>query len=109
MFSGVKKSYGEEVLEAVKNNAKKCEKEVISLANLCLPKLRTVLDRQRRDYGISEEFPAQYPVEQQAAKLTFIKHLHTILMLKESLKKVDYWLKKIQSLEQMSDSPTWLL
>ena len=60
----VKKSYGEEVLEAVKNIAKKCEKEVISLANLCLPELRTVLARQRRDYGISKDFPAQYLVEQ---------------------------------------------
>ena len=27
LFNGVKKSYGEEVLEAVKNIAKKCEKE----------------------------------------------------------------------------------
>ena len=54
----MKKSYGEEVLEAAKNIAKKCEKEVISLANLCLPALMTVLARQRREHGISEVFLA---------------------------------------------------
>ena len=45
LFNGVKRSYGEEVLDAVSNIAKKCDEEVITLANLCLPELRTVLAR----------------------------------------------------------------
>ena len=98
----VKKSYGEEVLEAVKNITKKCEKEVISLANLCLPELRTVLARQRRDYGISEDFPAQYPVEQQAANIDEAP-VHN-LDAERNVGKVDYRLKKIQSLEAVSRS-----
>ena len=98
----VKKSYGEEVLEAVKNITKKCEKEVISLANLCLPELRTVLARQRRDYGISEDFPAQYPVEQQAANIDEAP-VHN-LDAERNFGKVDYRLKKIQSMEVVSRS-----
>ena len=102
LFRGVKDSYGEEVLEAVKNIAKNCEKEVISLANLCLPELRTVLARQRRDYGISEEFPAQFPVEQQAANIDEAP-VHN-LDAERNFGKVDYRLKKIQSLEAVSRS-----
>ena len=102
MSNGVRKSYGEEMLEALKNIAKKCEKEVISLANLCLPELRTVLARQRRDYGISEDFPAQYPVEQQAANIDEAP-VHN-LDAERNFGKVDYRLKKIQSLEAVSRS-----
>ena len=81
------------VLEAVKNITKKCEKIVISLANLCLPELRTVLARQRRDYGISEDFPAQYPVEQQAANIDEAP-VHNVVA-ETICGMVDYRLKKI--------------
>ena len=102
LFNGVKKSYGEEVLDAVSSIAKKCDEEVITLANLCLPELRTVLARQRRDYGISEEFPPQYPVEQQAANIDEAP-VHN-LDAERNFGKVDYRLKKIQTLEAVSRS-----
>ena len=35
LFSGVKKSYGEEVLEAIKNIAKKCEKPLLAQVEDC--------------------------------------------------------------------------
>ena len=82
------------VLEAVKNITKKCEKIVISLANLCLPELRTVLARQRRDYGISEDLPAKYSVEKQAANIDEAP-VHNL----DTESKVDYRLKKMQSAE----------
>ena len=67
---GVKKSYGMEVLESVKSVALEHREEVLKLAKLTVQELREVLARQRRDYGIDEEkFPAQYPVELQAANI----------------------------------------
>lgn len=102
LFKGVKKSYGEDVLVAVMNIAREYEEEVVSLANLCLPELRTVLARQRRDYGISEEFPPQYPVEQQAANIDQAP-VHN-LDAERRFGVVDYRLKKLQSLEATSRS-----
>ena len=42
------------------------ESEVVRLANICLLELGTVLARQCWDYGISEDIPPQYPVQDQA-------------------------------------------
>lgn len=67
-----------------------------------MPELRTVLARQRRDYGISEEFPAQYPVEEQAANIDEAP-VHN-LDAERNFGKVDYRLKKIQSLAAVSRS-----
>ena len=89
-------------MEAVKNIAKKCEKEVISIANLCLSELRTVLARQRRDYGTSEDFSAQYPVEQRAPNIDEAP-VHN-LDAERNFANMDYRLKKIQSLEAVSRS-----
>ena len=75
---------------------------MISLANLCLPELRPVLSRHRRDNGISEEFPAQYPVDQQAANI-YEAPVHN-LDVERNVGKVDCRLKKIQSLEAVSRS-----
>ena len=70
LMEGVKKSYGMEVLESVTNVALEYREEVLKLAQLVVQELREVLARQRRDYGIDEEkFPAQYPVELQAANI----------------------------------------
>ena len=37
--------------------------EAVKLANYLQPDLAKTLARQRRDYGISEEFQAEFPVE----------------------------------------------
>ena len=75
MFQSVKKSHGNDVLLSVTIIAMGEEvqvpstaegEEVLELTNLIIPGLRTVLARQRRDYGISEDFPAQFPVDEQA-------------------------------------------
>ena len=75
---------------------------MISLANLCSSELRTLLARQRREYGISEDFPAQYPVEQEAANNDEAP-VHN-LDAEINFGKVDYRFKKIQSLEAVSRS-----
>ena len=70
LFEGVKASYKEEVLCVVSRVANEHKEEVLKLGEGMLPYLRTVLARQRRDYGIDEErFPSQYPVESQAANI----------------------------------------
>ena len=70
LFEGVKASYKEEVLCVVSRVANEHKEEVLKLGEGMLPYLRTVLARQRRDYGINEErFPSQYPVESQAANI----------------------------------------
>ena len=70
LFEGVKVSYKEEVLSVVTKVASTHKEEVLKLGEGILPHIRTVLARQRRDYRIDEDrFPAQYPVESQAANI----------------------------------------
>ena len=66
MFGGVKMSYGYNVVEAIKETANENMDDAIKLANLILAEMKEVLARQRRDYGISEDYPEEYPVFDQA-------------------------------------------
>ena len=38
--------------------------EAIKLGNFMLPDMRTTLARQRRDYGVSDEFEPEFPVSE---------------------------------------------
>ena len=57
LFSGVLKSYGEPVVQAINQTALEHIEDSVTLVNVCLPNLAVVLARQRRDYGISDKFP----------------------------------------------------
>ena len=61
-----------------------------------------MLARQRRDYGISEDFPVTYPVEDQAANIddTPVNNLAMERVLGTS----DYRLPKLKTLEAVSRS-----
>ena len=86
LFEGVKASYKEEVLKPGEG---------------MLPYLRTVLARQRRDYGIDEErFPSQYPVESQAANIDQTP-VHN-LAAERACGKIDYRIKRTHSLPPVS-------
>ena len=103
LFIGVKKSYGAEVVDSVVEVASEYQKEVISLTNIMMPELQNVLARQRRDYGIdAEKFPAEFPVEQQAANVddTLVNNL----AMERQCGKVDYRLQKISTLQAISRS-----
>lgn len=103
LFIGVKKNYGEGVLKVVSEVGELHKEEVYKLTNLMLPELRTVLARQRRDYGIDEEsFPQQYPVEKQASNIEDTP-VHNIGMERQC-GKVDYRLHKLGSLSAVSRS-----
>ena len=69
MLNGIKKSYNEEVVDSVEEKAAEHMNECILLGNLIIPELRIVLGRQRRDYGLSEDFAEQYPVNEQAKNI----------------------------------------
>ena len=94
-FNGVKQSYGNDVLSAVTTVAMEHSEDVVKLANLFLPELRVVLARQRRDYGISDDYPAQFPVEEQARNVDDTP-VHNLGMERQCA-TVDQRLKKLQT------------
>ena len=61
-----------------------------------------MLARQRRDYGISEDFPATYPVEDHVANIDDT-HVNNLAM-ERVLGTSDYRLPKLKTLEAVSRS-----
>ncbi|KAK5922719.1 hypothetical protein CgunFtcFv8_019959 [Champsocephalus gunnari] len=103
LFSSVKKTYTEEVLNSVSDVAAENLDEVKKLTDLMQPHLQTVLARQRRDDGIDEEtFPMDYPVSEQASNIDDTP-VHNIGMERQC-GKVDYRLKKLGTLNAVSRS-----
>ena len=103
LFSGVKSTYGEDVMETVLEVANEYNAEVVNLTNLMMPELKTVLARQRRDYGIDEEsFPVEYPVEEQASNVDDTP-VHNIGMERQC-GKVGHRLLKLGNLQAVSRS-----
>ena len=67
----------------------KRKEDVHKLTKFIIPELRTVLDRQQRDYGIdAEAFPVQLPVEEQASNIDETP-VHNIGMERQC-GKIDY-------------------
>ena len=91
LFGGVVASYGEAVINSVREAAKENMDDVLTLLNICLPELQTVLARQRRDYGLSEDLPAEYPVFQLAKNIddTLKKELQFAREISTTLPSVD--------------------
>ena len=74
--------------------------DALTLLDICLPELQAVLARQRQDYGLSEDFPAEYPVFQQAKNIDDTPE-YNLAMERQS---VDYLLRKLQTLPAVSRS-----
>ena len=102
LFSGVKKSYGDSVTKVISETVLEHKDDAVKLVNLILPEMKQVLARQRRDYGLSEEFPAEFPVFEQAAKIDDTP-VHNLAMERQC-GLVDYRLKKLQTLQAVSRS-----
>ena len=102
LFDGVLKSYGVNVVNALKEMGQAYKEDCVKLCNFIMPELRTILGRQRRDYGISEEFQPQYPVEQQAMNVDDTPV--TNMAMERLCGKVDYRLHKLKQLETVSRS-----
>ena len=99
-------SYGDPVIAAVREAAQDYLEDCVILANVILPDLAVVLARQRRDYGISEEFPAEFPVFDQTSNVDNTP-VNNIAM-ERSCRMVDCRLKHLKSLQSagLSASPT---
>ena len=103
LFEGVKESYGQNIIEVVKSFSEEFGQDGAELVNIMLPKLREVLGRQRRDYGLDEEaFPPQFPVEQQAENIDDCPV--TNLEMERFCGKVDYRQNKLKKLAAISRS-----
>ena len=102
LFNAVVDDYGEDVVASVASFAEEKIEDAIKLANFILPELRTVLARQRRDYNISDEFPAEFPVEQQAANPDDTPV--TNLAMERKCGTTDYRLPKLKTLSAVSRS-----
>ena len=104
LFPGVLAGYGDSVISAVKEVAKDHMEDCLALVNICFPGLQTVLARQRRDYGLSEEFPAEFPVFDQCANPDDTP-VNNIAMERQC-GTVDYRLHKLRKLTAVSRSMT---
>ena len=94
-------TYGEAILESVIEAAGEHTEEGVKLINIFLPEMKTVLARHRRDYNIDEEqFPAQYPVEEQVSNPDDTP-VHNIGM-ERLCGQVDYRLHKLRNLLAIS-------
>ena len=102
LFGGVVASYGEAVINSVREAAKENMDDALTMLNICLPELQTVLARQRRDYGLSEDFPAEYQVFQQAKNIDDTP-VNNLAMERQS---VDFRLRKLPTLPAVSCSVT---
>ena len=103
LFQGVKENYGLDVVISVVQLAKEFQEEVVMVANLTMEEARIVLARQRRDYKIDEEqFPAQYPVMEQATNIDDTPVNNVVC--ERTCGKVDYRLQKLKILEVESRS-----
>ena len=101
LFTGVKKSYGEAVLKSVVDVCQEYKDDVLYLINMILPGLGRCLAKQRRDYSLdTESFPAEYPVEEQAAIIddTPVNNLD----MERLMGKTDYRLQKVRTLAAAS-------
>ena len=102
LFFGVLAGYGDSVVKAVKEVAQEHMDDCLALVNICLPRLQTVLARQRRDYGLSEEFPAQFPVFDQCANPDDTPVNNKAM--ERQCGTVDYRLHKLRQLSAVSRS-----
>ena len=103
LFCSVKKGYTQEVVDVVVEQASLYMEEVKQLTNLTMVEVRQVLARQRRDYGIDEQqFPAQYPVMEQAGNID--DTVVTNIGMERSCGLVDDRLQHLNHLEAVSRS-----
>ena len=100
LFDGVKESYSKCCVEAI--IYREYEEHCAKLANFIIPELRVVLARQRPDYGISEDFPATNPVDDQAPNVDDIPVNN--LAMERLLGTADYRLHKLKTLHAVSRS-----
>ena len=100
LFDAVKESYSSSCVDSLRAVSKDNVQHCVKLANFLIPEMRVVLAKQRRDYGISDDFPAQYPVEAQALNVDDTP-VHNLAM-ERVLGTADCRLPKLKTLSAVS-------
>ena len=100
--NGVKETYNPKVVDSVVDAANRNLDECVTLANLVMPEIQKVLGRQRRDYNLSDDFEAEFPVEDQVANPDDTP-VHNLGM-ERVCGKVDYRQRKLKQLDAVSRS-----
>ena len=95
-------SYGDPVIAAIRGAAQDYLEDCVILANIILPDFAVVLARQRSDYGISEEFLAEFQVFDQTSNVDNTP-VNNIAM-ERLWGMVDYRQKHLKSLGAVSRS-----
>ena len=90
------------MVSAVKRMSAQYLDDCLKHINITLPELKTVLARQRQDYGINEAFQPQYPVEDQAVNVDDTPV--TNIAMEQLFGKVDYRIHKLKELRALSQS-----
>ena len=103
LFDDVKQSYKSHVVESVASVLQENMQDAVKLGNLMQQDLRIALARQRRDYGLSEEFQAEFPVEDLPYHVREDAPCHN-LEITNACGKVGYRTKKNMSLSATSIS-----
>ena len=80
LFEKVKKGYGTHVVESVTDVLLSYPDEALKVANFLQGGLQTTLARQRRDYGLSEEFEPEFPIENLSEKARNEAPIHNLAM-----------------------------
>ena len=103
LFDAVKEGYKDHVVIAVQSVLKDNIMEAIKLGNFMLPDMRTTLARQRRDYGISEEFQPEFPISELSNTVREQAPINNFAM-ENACGKVGHRTKKNRHLEATSRS-----
>ena len=103
LFDAVKEGYKDHVVIAVQSVLKDNIMEAIKLGNFMLPDMRTTLARQRRDYGISEEFQPEFPISELSNTVREQAPINNLAM-ENACGKVGHRTKKNRHLEATSRS-----
>ena len=101
MHQEILKGYKPHVVEAITIAAEMHIDECVELANYIMPQVQTVLARERRDYGLSEQFPAEFPIENLSEVAREKAPTHNLGM-ESQCALVDYRSKKNRNLEATS-------
>ena len=101
LFEEVQASYESHVVKSVATVLQENLQDAVKLGNFMQKDLRITLARQRRDYNLSEEFPAEFPVEELPAHVREDAPCHNLEM-ENACGKVGYRTKKSMNLSATS-------
>ena len=103
LFEAVKEGYKGHVVSSLQTVLKDNMAEAIKLGNFMLPDMRTTLARQRRDYGVSDEFEPEFPVAELSETVRKEAPINNLAM-ENACGKVGHRTKKNRNLDATSRS-----